>query len=364
MANPTTSLYHRGEILADACEQLIVLSPRSDQPNFSERLKETGIPRLLANGIEILQVNLGKLCNMTCAHCHVDAGPDRREIMERETIDACLQVLRKHPQISTLDLTGGAPEMNPHFRHAVLEACALGRHVIDRCNLTILLAKGFDDLPEFLAANQVEIVASFPCYLEENTDAQRGDGAFAKSIDALRRLNDLGYGVEGSGRLLTLVYNPVGPSLPPDQGELEATYRRELEARYGLRFNRLFMITNMPISRYLDYLVKTDQYDQYMQKLVDTFNPSAVSGLMCRTMISVDWQGRLYDCDFNQMLELPLIGDSTHSIHDVDIDWIVKRQINTGQHCYGCTAGAGSGCQGTTVKPLTVRGHVQCNTLS
>ena len=320
-----------------------------DAPRFSESLKGVGIPRLLANGVEILQVNLGKLCNMTCAHCHVDAGPDRRETMKRETIDACLRVLQNHPNISTIDLTGGAPEMNPHFRHFVLEARALGRHVIDRCNLSILLANGFDDLPELLAENQIEIVASLPCYLEENTDAQRGDGAFAKSIKALRRLNDLGYGYEESGRLLTLVYNPVGPSLPPDQRELEATYRRELKARYGLQFNRLFALTNMPISRYLDYLVKTDQFDQYMQTLVAAFNPATVSGLMCRTMISVDWRGQLYDCDFNQMLELPLTGDLNQTIHDIDIEAIAKRPIHTGQHCYGCAAGAGSGCQGTTV---------------
>ncbi|MEO2047308.1 MAG: arsenosugar biosynthesis radical SAM (seleno)protein ArsS [Pirellulales bacterium] len=304
----------------------------------------------MTQGIEILQVNLGKLCNMTCAHCHVDAGADRREIMGRDTIDACLQALRMQPQISTLDLTGGAPEMNPHFRRIVLEARALGRHVIDRCNLTILLARGFEDLPEFLAANQVEIVASLPCYLEENTDAQRGDGAFAKSIDALRRLNDLGYGNEGSGRLLTLVYNPIGPNLPPDQSELETVYRQELNSRYGLQFNRLFTITNMPISRFLDSLIKTNQYDLYMQTLIGRFNTSAIDGLMCRAMISVDWQGRLYDCDFNQMLELPLVGNSKQTIHDLEFDWLAKRTIHTGQHCFGCTAGAGSGCQGTIVE--------------
>ncbi len=287
---------------------------------------------------------------MTCAHCHVDAGADRREIMGRDTIDACLQALRMQPQISTLDLTGGAPEMNPHFRRIVLEARALGRHVIDRCNLTILLARGFEDLPEFLAANQVEIVASLPCYLEENTDAQRGDGAFAKSIDALRRLNDLGYGNEGSGRLLTLVYNPIGPNLPPDQSELETVYRQELNSRYGLQFNRLFTITNMPISRFLDSLIKTNQYDLYMQTLIGRFNTSAIDGLMCRAMISVDWQGRLYDCDFNQMLELPLVGNSKQTIHDLEFDWLAKRTIHTGQHCFGCTAGAGSGCQGTIVE--------------
>jgi radical SAM/Cys-rich protein len=226
------------------------------------------------------------------------------------------------------------------------EARALGRHVIDRCNLTILLAKGYDDLPVFLADNQVEIVASLPCYLEENTDAQRGGGAFASSVEALRLLNQLGYGSEGSGLILTLVYNPVGPNLPPDQATLEAAYRRELDARYGIRFNRLFTITNMPISRYLEHLVRMNQFEQYMQTLVDAFNPAAISGLMCRHTLSVGWDGRLFDCDFNQMLDLEVGRGCPSNIEDFDYDRLSHRDIVIGQHCYGCTAGAGSGCQG------------------
>ncbi|MBI2479530.1 MAG: arsenosugar biosynthesis radical SAM protein ArsS [Planctomycetia bacterium] len=346
MPSATTSLRHRGERLAVASEQLVVLTNANNAPRFVSKLHDSGLAPPRAECIEILQVNLGKLCNMTCDHCHVDAGPDRREIMRRETMDACLDVLRDQPQIKTLDLTGGAPEMNPHFRDIVREARGLGRQVIDRCNLTILLAKGYEDMPEFLAKHEVEIVASLPCYLEENTDAQRGGGAFKKSLEALHRLNDLGYGVAGSGRTLTLVYNPVGASLPPDQRKLEAAYRRELDSRYGVQFNRLFTITNMPISRFLDYLVRTDQHDQYMQTLVDAFNPAAVSGLMCRNTLSVGWDGRLYDCDFNQMLEIGVSDPCPTSIHDFDGTSLSRRVIAIGQHCYGCTAGAGSGCRG------------------
>ena len=345
MTQATTSLQHRGNPLSDPNQQLVVLSRMNGYPRFSEALRNAGVKCLKADRIEILQVNLGKLCNMTCVHCHVDAGPDRREIMQRATVDACLEAIREHPEIQTLDLTGGAPEMNPHFRDFVREARALGRHVIDRCNLTILLAKGFEDMPEFLAENEVEIVASLPCYLEENTDAQRGDGAFTKSVEALQRLNDLSYGSEGSGRTLTLVYNPVGPSLPPDQNQLEAAYRRELETRYGIVFNRLFTITNMPISRYLDYLIKTDQFDRYMQTLVDAFNPAAVNGLMCRNTLSVGWDGRLFDCDFNQMLNLEMAGGPSNIV-DFQYEPLAHREIVVGQHCFGCTAGAGSGCQG------------------
>ena len=319
-------------------------------PAFADAVQRADGGGLAAERIEILQVNLGKLCNMTCAHCHVDAGPDRREIMDRATVDACLDVLRNHPQIRTLDLTGGAPEMNPHFRDIVRAARALGRHVIDRCNLTILLANGFDDLPQFLAANQVEIVASLPCYLEENTDAQRGEGAFDQSIEALRRLNRLGYGGEEAGRTLTLVYNPIGPSLPPDQEELETTYRQQLETRYQIRFNRLFTITNMPISRFLEHLVKTEQLDEYMRTLVHAFNPAAVSGLMCRHTLSVGWDGRLFDCDFNQMLDVEVAGADPSNIGQFDYERLARREIGTGQHCYGCTAGAGSGCRGAIAR--------------
>ncbi|MFK7768974.1 MAG: arsenosugar biosynthesis radical SAM (seleno)protein ArsS [Mariniblastus sp.] len=347
--NAKTSLKHRGNPLSDPAEQLVVLSPVLNSDRFAAKLKESGVEQLQSQQVEILQVNLGKLCNMTCEHCHVDAGPDRREIMQRSEIDACIEVLKKNPQIKTLDLTGGAPEMNPHFRDLVVAARKLGRHVIDRCNLTILLAKGFEGMAEFLAANQVEIVASLPCYLEENTDAQRGDGAYSKSIEALQRLNKLGYGSPAdSGEkelVLTLVYNPVGNNLPPSQAALENDYRRELKARFNIAFNRLFTITNIPVSRYLEYLLRTGEYETYMRTLIEAFNPASIDGLMCRNTISVGWDGGLYDCDFNQMLELNVSGVPA-SIHDFDFEALANRNIVTGQHCFGCTAGAGSGCQG------------------
>ena len=312
---------------------------------FDHVLVEKGLDAMRADGIEIMQVNVGKLCNMTCRHCHVDAGPDRREIMTRETIDSCLDALR-NSQIKTLDLTGGAPEMNPDFRYFVAEARALDVHVIDRCNLTILLANGYQDMAEFLAANEVEVVASLPCYLESNTDSQRGDGAYRQSIDALKRLNQLGYGKADSKLSLTLVYNPVGPTLPPNQQALEADYRKVLLAEHGIEFTRLFTITNMPISRFLEDLIDQGKYEEYMQKLIDAFNPAAAEGVMCRKMISVGWDGKLYDCDFNQMLELPTSLKDTQHIHEFSMDRLGSRSIVTGQHCFGCTAGSGSGCLG------------------
>ena len=339
------TLLRQGNSLAQASNQLRVLDQQGQHEPFVQRLAEHGLHPLRAARIEVLQINVGKLCNMTCQHCHVDAGPDRREVMTRDTLQECLDVLAR-TEIPTVDLTGGAPEMNPHFRWFVTEARRLGRHVIDRSNLTILLAPRFDDLPEFLAAHQVEIVASLPCYLEENTDAQRGNGVFKKSIEVLQTLNLLGYGRPDTGLTLTLVYNPVGPSLPPDQSTLEAAYRRELQARYGIVFSRLFTITNMPISRFLDYLLSSGEYESYMQKLVDSFNPIAAESVMCRTMLSVDWRGSLYDCDFNQMLELGLTRGLPQHIRDFDETKLARRFIVTGQHCYGCTAGAGSSCQG------------------
>jgi radical SAM/Cys-rich protein len=342
-----TSLKHQGNPLANATTQLIQLAPAANTVRFQQRLESSGCNSLQSDRVDILQVNLGKLCNMTCSHCHVDAGPDRREIMQRAEIDACIEVLQNNPEIKALDLTGGAPEMNPHFRDIVVAAKSLGRHVIDRCNLTILLAQGYDDLPEFLAENKVEIVASLPCYLEENTDAQRGDGAYSKSIEALKKLNELGYGKPDSGLVLTLVFNPVGQSLPPEQSALEDAYRTELAKRFGIVFSRLFTITNMPVSRYLDYLLKIGEYESYMEKLVDAFNPGAIEGLMCRNTVSVSWDGRLYDCDFNQMLELEVV-DVAASIHDFDYEALASRKITVGQHCFGCTAGSGSSCQGAT----------------
>ncbi|HUG89293.1 MAG TPA: arsenosugar biosynthesis radical SAM (seleno)protein ArsS [Planctomycetaceae bacterium] len=342
------TLLRRNHDLARPARQLEVLETGSDQPPFAHALAEYGLGPLRADGLHVLQVNVGKLCNQTCHHCHVDAGPDRREIMSRETADACLAALAAS-DIPVLDITGGAPELNPSFRHLVAEARGLGRHVIDRCNLTILLAPGYENLPEFLAGHQVEVVASLPCYLEENTDAQRGEGVFRKSIVALRRLNGVGYGEPDSGLTLTLVYNPVGPSLPPDQTQLEAAYRRELRARYGVEFTRLHTITNMPISRFLEDLLQRGEYETYMRTLVEAFNPAAVAGVMCRTTLSVDWQGRLYDCDFNQMLDLGLAAGLPRNIRDFDPARLRNRPIVTGQHCYGCTAGSGSGCQGTIV---------------
>lgn len=331
--------------LADPREQIRILNEGSQQPAFDAQLQKHKLPGLHASTIETLQVNLGRLCNMTCEHCHVDAGPDRREIMTAETAQDCLNALQ-HPGFQVLDLTGGAPEMNPQFKEMVITARKLGRRVIDRCNLTILLAAGFRDLPQFLAEQQVEIVASLPCYLQENTDAQRGDGAFNKSIQSLQKLNSLGYGIPGSELKLTLVYNPVGFSLPPDQSELEGAYRRELEQRFQVQFTNLITITNMPISRFLSELVQQGRFGEYMERLVNAFNPATVSGLMCRSILSVDWQGFLYDCDFNQMLNLPVAIPARKHISDFVYEELDNRTIVTGQHCYGCTAGAGSGCGG------------------
>jgi radical SAM/Cys-rich protein len=348
-ARMSLTLLRQGSPLSSPLYQVRVLENRSESlPRFHEVLSRRQLPPLAANGIEVLQVNLGKLCNQTCRHCHVDAGPDRREIMNRETVDQCLKVLRS-TSIPTLDLTGGAPELNPDFRYFVESAAQMGRQVIDRSNLTILIAPGFTDLPEFLAAHRVEIVASLPCYLEDNCDRQRGEGVFGRSITALRRLNALGYGLPGTNLQLTLVYNPLGASLPPPQPQLEADYRRELASRYGVSFTRLYTITNMPISRFLDDLLESEQYETYMRKLVEAFNPETINGVMCRTTLSVDWRGMLYDCDFNQMLDLQLHADLPRHIRDFDPNQLSTRQIVTRRHCFGCTAGSGSSCQGSIV---------------
>ena len=347
MAKSTSlTLLRRKSDLAFSARQLKILN-QFDAPNFTKKTCGSS-SELLADRVEILQVNLGKLCNMTCQHCHVDAGPDRREIMSLETINHCLDAIDRG-KTRTLDLTGGAPEMNPHFKYFVSEAKQRNCHVIDRCNLTILLANGFKDVPVFLADHDVEVVASLPCYLESNTDAQRGDGTFHASLKALRILNRLGYGDPASAKKLTLVYNPVGFSLPPDQQTLESQYREVLRKDYGIEFNQLFTITNMPISRFLEFLLKEERFDEYMQKLVDAFNPSAVSGLMCRGLISVGWDGTLYDCDFNQMLDMSVAPQSPQMIADFDVSKLENRVIQTAQHCYGCTAGSGSSCLGATV---------------
>lgn len=322
---------------------MIQLAPAS----FDHTLAERGYAPLRARRIHTLQVNVGKLCNQTCAHCHVDAGPTRTEIMTRETVDAVLDVVRRVPELRTVDITGGAPEMNPHFEYLVAQCRAMGRHVIDRCNLTVFFVRDKHHQPKFLADHQVEVIASLPCYLEANVDQQRGKGVYGRSIEALQQLNALGYGREETGLTLNLVYNPLGPTLPPPQADLEADYRRELAARFGIRFNHLYTITNMPISRFLDDLHRSGQYETYMETLITSFNPASVDGLMCRNLISVNWDGRLSDCDFNQMLDLPLEGAAPQTIQEFDLARLTRRQIVTGIHCYGCTAGAGSSCGGT-----------------
>jgi radical SAM/Cys-rich protein len=338
------SLIQRRHPLAEPSRQLELLDGGGFR-SFEDSLAGAGLGGLVASGVKTLQVNVGKLCNQACRHCHVDAGPDRREVMSRETMGQCLAALRRG-RIPVLDITGGAPELNPHFRWLVAEARQLGAHVIDRCNLTILLAPSFEDLPEFLAGHEVEVIASLPCYLAENADRQRGDGVFDRSIEALRRLNAVGYGGPDGRLRLGLVFNPAGPSLPPDQATLEDTYRRELRARHGVEFSRLYTITNMPISRFLEDLAAAGKLQRYLEVLVDAFNPAAVDGLMCRTTLSVGWDGRLFDCDFNQMLGLPIAPGRPAHIRDFDPDRMAGRPITTAMHCHGCTAGAGSSCGG------------------
>ena len=350
------TLHRQKAALANAALQREILEGESTsnrQPYFNQMISQSGLDPLVATGIEVLQINVGKVCNQTCTHCHVDAGPDRRESMSRETAEAIIDVLRK-TDIPTLDITGGAPEMNPNFRWLVQQARRLDRHVIDRCNLTILMANGFKDLPEFLAQHDVEVVASLPCYLEENCDSQRGSGVFRRSIDALRRLNALGYGQPNSNRKLTLVYNPIGVSLPPEQDQLELAYRRELKARYDILFTDLHTITNLPISRFLDDLLESNKLEEYLQTLIDNFNPLTVEGVMCRTMVSVDWQGRLFDCDFNQMLNIELAQGQPRTIQEFNARMLSGRPIMTGRHCFGCTAGSGSSCQGALLKRGTL----------
>lgn len=293
-----------------------------------------------------LQVNLGKLCNQVCFHCHVDAGPKRTEQMQLETVERIVQVLKKSPNIDTVDITGGAPEMNPHFRYLIQELKPFDYKIIDRCNLTILLEQGQEDLVEFLANHRVEIIASLPCYLAANVDQQRGKGIFKKSIAALQRLNQAGYGQTNSGLALHLVYNPINMALPPSQSSLEETYKKRLKLDYGVEFNNLFTITNMPISRFAQQLKKKNQLEAYMTLLIEAFNPTAIEDVMCRNLISIDWQGKLYDCDFNQMLALDVPGNQK-TIWDIDsLDQYQEQSITTGAHCFGCTAGAGSSCGG------------------
>jgi radical SAM/Cys-rich protein len=312
---------------------------------FEEKLVQIGRWPLQAAEVETLQVNVGKLCNQTCRHCHVDAGPTRTEIMTRETAEQVVGVLRRHA-IPNLDITGGAPELNPNFEYLIKEARALGRHVIDRSNLTVFFVEGKGHLPEFLRDQQVEVIASLPCYLEKNVEAQRGKGVYAKSIEALQWLNRLGFGQPGTGLALNLVYNPVGPSLPSSQQELEDAYRQQLGDRFGIAFSRLYTLTNMPISRFLTDLTRHGNYDRCMELLVEKFNPATVDGLMCRSLVSVGWDGTLYDCDFNQMLDMPLNHGLPNHIRDFDRYLLARREIRTAAHCFGCTAGSGSSCTG------------------
>jgi radical SAM/Cys-rich protein len=316
--------------------------------DFDALLAERGLS-LPPTGIDTLQVNVTRLCNQACRHCHVDASPSRTERMSREGIDKCLEILERHPQITALDITGGAPELHPNFDEFVERAVALGRRVMVRHNLTVTFdgnpqtKASKEYLPDFFARHRVEVISSLPYYQQYFTDAQRGNGVFDKSIASMKLLNARGYGIDGSGLALNLVYNPVGPYLPAAQAALEADYKRELLAKFGVRFNSLFTITNMPINRFRLHLEKSGQYESYMDKLLAAFNPAAAQGVMCRSLISVGYDGSIYDCDFNQMLEMKV-----GSIFDFDYQRLIERRIRFGSHCLGCTAGAGSSCGGTT----------------
>jgi radical SAM/Cys-rich protein len=342
------TLEARGSRLASSAEQLRVLDAialRGD--GFDAALEKAGLFPLRASGIEVFQINVGKLCNQTCLHCHVDAGPTRTEQMTRETAELAMRVLAQ-TDIPTVDITGGAPELNPSFRFLVEESRRLGRHVIDRCNLTVLALPRSEDLPEFFARHRVEVVCSLPHYRERNTDAQRGSGVHERSIEGLKRLNALGYG-RGTGLRLVLVTNPVGAIVPSaSQASAREEWKRELRRLHGIEFDDLYTITNMPISRFLEWLERSGNLESYMQKLVSAFNPVAARGVMCRTTLSVGWDGRLYDCDFNQMLDLEVGFGQPRHLADFELELLAQRRITTRRHCFGCTAGAGSSCGGQT----------------
>jgi radical SAM/Cys-rich protein len=326
-------------------------------PSFEEKLAEHGLD-LAPLGVETLQVNVTRLCNQACHHCHVDASPKRTEQMSRATVDRCLEILARNPSITKLDLTGGAPELNPHFDYFVEAARRLGKHVMVRHNLTVTIdgnpqtGESKRYLPEFFARHRVEVISSLPYYQEFFTDKQRGNGVFKKSVESLRLLNEQGYGksdgAQGFGLTLNLVYNPVGAFLPAPQESLERQFKKELETKFGVVFNSLFTITNMPINRFKKDLERLGAYDEYMTRLVNSFNPAAARGVMCRSLISVGHDGSLYDCDFNQMLDLNLSEESGGTVFDFDLDKLLNRKIILGQHCYGCAAGAGSSCGGAT----------------
>lgn len=318
---------------------------------FAQRVGREGHP-LVRHTLTDLQINLGKLCNQTCTHCHVEAGPTKtRENMNAETAARVGELAAGCSSLETIDLTGGAPEMNPNFRSLVETFRGRGLRVIDRCNLTILTESAYQWAGQFLADQGVDVVASLPCYLEDNVDGQRGSGVFGRSIDALLLLNELGYGRESSDLRLDLMFNPIGPSLPPDQARLEADYKRELKARFRIEFNDLLTITNIPIKRYARFLLKKGKLEDYMRLLADNFNPAAADQVMCRSLLSVGWDGSIYDCDFNQMLEMPVGGDAPKTIWSIDsLNDFVNKQISVADHCYGCTAGAGSSCSGAVVR--------------
>ena len=336
-----------GEKLAIANEQLKIINQPNELISFKDKFLEIGVGELTAAKVEVMQINVGKMCNQVCKHCHVDAGPDRKEIMTKETMQYCLDAL-KDSDIKTVDLTGGAPELNSNFKWFVTELKKINKHIIVRSNLTILVSNGFTDYPEFLASNNIEVISSLPYYSASTTDKQRGEGVFDQSIKAIKKLNDLGYGKEGSGLILNLVYNPIGAFLPPNQEALEKDFKRELKNKYDLCFNNLYTITNLPISRFLDYLIETGNYLGYMNKLISAFNPVAAQQVMCKNMISIGWEGSLYDCDFNQMLEIGLEKGLPKNIKDFRNGSFGNRKIMIGNHCFGCTAGSGSSCGGAT----------------
>jgi radical SAM/Cys-rich protein len=313
---------------------------------FAQRLNLNG-NGLTRRALDVLQVNMGRYCNQACVHCHVEAGPTRKEMMSRATVDAVLRFLAGS-KIPTLDITGGAPELHADFDYLVESARQLGRHIMDRCNLTVIFEPGKDYLPEFLARYRVELVCSLPCYSEENVDKQRGKGTFELSIRALQIFNDLGYGQPGSELKLNLVYNPVGPHLPPPQEKLEQDYRRILRDRFGIEFSHLYCLTNMPITRYAMHLKLRGEYNRYVELLSDNFNAATPDQVMCRNLISVGWDGSVYDCDFNQMLGLPIVDadGKTLNIFSLSVDQLFRRPITVGNHCYACTAGSGSSCGG------------------
>ena len=343
----TSTLSSRRAPLADPAAQLATLdAAMTGRATFDEALRGAGWNALTPATLEIFQINLGKLCNMTCRHCHVDAGPDRSDaMMTRETVDACLRALDQ-TAAHTVDITGGAPELHPEFRYLVDEAHKRGKHVIDRCNLSVLLLPRNAGLAEWLAERDVEIVASLPHYRQRNTDAQRGDGAFEKSIAALRLLNQAGYGQGNPRRMLSLMTNPAGAFLAAPQASIENEWKTALKRDFGITFDRLLALNNMPISRFLEWLIESNNLDSYMSRLVDGFNPAAITGVMCRNTISISWDGRLFDCDFNQMLDLD--ASTPMTVENFDFTAWQRREVVTRAHCYGCTAGAGSSCGGAT----------------